>query len=304
MSGENYPRVVGVINSNAKTRKCLMLDIDECLISIAGSDFDPQLVTEIKTNPKYMSIRPRLIEINLRDRDGIKGEGRQEYYWGVKRPHLDIFLSFALDYFYIVGIWSAGRRRYVERITDTLFFGFPHPYIVMNHDDVEYLPSSDPLYAEYHKPLRKVISLDPRNITTNNTLFLDNKGDNFVDNPRNGVTIPDYRIGPNLDIMMTDDISLLQFKQWLSKSDVMTSEDVRYLDKSSIFITPLTNLKDSIIPFGSYSQVPRKEIRKDGKIITDNNPYIIYPRLYPYVQPLDLRYLSYLPNSETVKVSA
>lgn len=253
----NYSRVVGVVSPNARTNFCIGLDLDECLVSIQ-IDASPSLAKEIKTNPRYMELRKRLLEIFLHDRDGDRGEGMKEYYWGIKRPHLDEFLLFLFSYFRIVFVWSAAQRPYVNIIVEKLFADLPYPYMVMNRDDIEH--SID---GGYHKPLSQVMHFDTNHyINLSNTLFLDNKGDNFIANESNGITIPDYQPPANLNAMMTDDIRLLQVRQWLLRPEVMASKDVRTLDKSKIFTTPLTPIT-STSPlsqsFGKPYALPERE---------------------------------------------
>ena len=92
----------------------------------------------------------------------------------------------------------------------------------------------------YHKPIMKMLN-DPLvkgKIGVEEVFFLDDKADNFISSPGNGITIPRYEPSPNPISIMADDQALLQLQQWLSRPEVMEAPDVRYLDKTHIFTTP------------------------------------------------------------------
>lgn len=230
---KTYSRIVGIKNEKSRTKLNLVCDLDECLIRTMPDNTEA-VKKKIQADPKYIAARQRIFTLELRDVMGDRGKGRIDEYWGVKRPHLDDFLLFAFEYFHTVSVWSAGQRGYVDAVVDKIFYDFPVPHVVMNHDDVVYLPSGN-----YYKPLKKVYSLDPETFKESNTLLIDNRYDNFLDNPSNAIHIPDYRPSANPSSIMNDDICLQQFQQWLLKSEVVKAKDIRPIPKVSIFKTPL-----------------------------------------------------------------
>ena len=293
---DRYSRVVGVISPRARTNFCIGLDLDECLVSIQMKA--PQtLVGEITVNPRYIDLRNRLIEVYLHDYEGDKGEGLRDYYWGLKRPHLDEFLLFLFSYFRVVFVWSAGQRPYVNAIVEKLFADLPYPYMVMNRDDIEH--TSD---GNYHKPLSRVMEFDSSSyINLSNTFFLDNKGDNFVANESNGITIPDYKPPANLDAMMVDDNRLLQLRQWLLRPEVMASKDIRKLDKSRIFVEPLVPLTAASSlshSFGAPYSLPEKP-KKDSAISATLSQY---PAFQTFRTPMDWSNWTIHPEMISVEV--
>lgn len=293
---ENYRRVVGLINPRARTKLCIGLDLDECLVSTMPPDIDPKIKRDLLVEPEYADLRRRFFEFDLYDMFGTKGEGMVENFWGLKRPHLDTFLLFIMSYFRIVFVWSAGRDKYVNNVVEKIFKDIPHPYIVMNFDDVEAMPSD---VENYHKPLRRAMSLDPENMNYTNTLFLDNKGDNFVDNPENGIVIRDYR-PRTFNEMMTEDVALLQLRQWLLKPEVMNARDVRTLDKSRIFLTPPMDIASSpelVKPFGNYANIPpRPRTEKTQTFSTELHHYS------NYIPSLDLSKIHFDFPTEAIRV--
>lgn len=66
-----------------------------------------------------------------------------------------------------------------------------------------------------------------------NTIFVDDNYYTFLENPENGIVIPEYKILFNDDL---DDF-LLQLKVWLEENKDRVT-DVRKLDKSCIFRFP------------------------------------------------------------------
>jgi len=70
-------------------------------------------------------------------------------------------------------------------------------------------------------------------VNERNTIFVDDNYYTFLENPENGIVIPEYKILFNDDL---DDF-LLQLKVWLEENKDRV-KDVRKLDKSCIFRFP------------------------------------------------------------------
>lgn len=214
------------------------------------------------SSSSFMSLRGRYYEFTLHDMNEKRGSGKRSTYWGMKRPHLNIFLSFCFSYFKVVAVWSAGQPAYVEAVVENIFEGIGTPAIVYTFNNVIQTSNG------YHKPLSKMIEKDGASLgmSLSNTFFLDDRYDNFPTCQDNAIVIPRYSPSPRVESLFNDDIALLQFRQWLLKSEVVNARDVRKLDKSSIFFTPVDWKEvtskmmhfntDPIIPTTSYTSHP------------------------------------------------
>jgi len=225
------------------TTKAIVLDIDETLIN-ASTDMELLEVSGIMTDPKLMKFRDRIGIVKIPDVLAARGSGTRTDLWFVKRPYLREFLIFCFAYFRVVVIWSAGADKYVKNIVQNLFQGIRPPVVTYTR-----LNSFQKSPTVFTKPLTKLIAEQPdlaKFMTLKNTLILDDKTVSFENDPNNGVLIPKYdpltgrksRVEILSSISMQD-IALLQFKAWLRKPEVECEEDVRNLDKSKIFVTPL-----------------------------------------------------------------
>jgi len=209
----------------------LVLDLDQTLIATQDL-FDDLKKLQIPSDPKLLEILTRTYHIVIEDleRPGI---GTKYNFWGVIRPHVHEFLLFAVAYFKTVSIWSAGKRLYVEPITDHLFKDLPQPHIIFSHDDILMSPDRHVL-----KPLTKMLPAVP-GMTLENVMILDDNVMTFSGNTGNGVLIPPYEPPLTIEGLKQDDHALLQFKQWLLKPEVIACKDIRTIDKSKIFTTPI-----------------------------------------------------------------
>jgi len=229
----SYSRIVGVRSPAARTDLTVVLDLDSCLLHTMPSG-TTDLLTKIMTDPNLLEIRSRVYQMSIYDLGGKKGHGAAEKYWGVFRPHLLTFMMFLFSYCRTVCFWSAGQRDYVNECVAKICRGMRTPYIVMNWDDIEELPDGG-----YHKPLSKVIALDPENIKEDRILLIDDRRQNGISAPSSFILIPRYEPTPNTSALMQDDIALLQIKQWLLSDAVTRARDIRMVDKSRIFLTSL-----------------------------------------------------------------
>lgn len=214
------------------TSKTLVLDLDECLIETFKTYND---ISYLQMMSLYHSMdRSRFYRFDIYDPEQPKGIGLSETYWGIKRPYLDTFLSFAFRYFKNVVIWSAAQKNYVEQLVKNLFRDHPRPVKILTRDDVTHV---DRATHNYHKPISTILKTDLM-VHQDDIVFIDDKADNFRDNPHNGIVIP--RFDPKFEAAVEkEDIKLLQIMQWLMLPEVMTTKDFRQTNKSKIFLTPL-----------------------------------------------------------------
>lgn len=229
MSADDIPSV-------SITDKCIVLDLDLTLVS-TQENTDSIKSLKILTDPSLLALRRRSYYSTIDDLNA-PGTGTRLDYWGVTRPHLNEFLMFCFSYFRIVAVWSAGQRPYVEGIVDHIFKDIRPPHVIFTHDDV--IEEPGPVII---KPLERMFNSNPllqKYMTFENTFALDDNITTFRDNPDNGILIPPYEPAPSVNAMSRDDPALLQLKAWLLQPEVVHSLDVRTLDKTAIFKTPLT----------------------------------------------------------------
>jgi len=215
-----------------KTNKTLVLDLDSCLIQSYCSSGTQQANKFL--SPDKIRHRHRFFKLMFYI------EGDMYNYWGVKRPHLDEFLNFASIYFEKVIIWSAANYEYVHKVVDMIFQDHKYPDLILTEKDIVTVDKED---NDYHKPLSVIMNRYPGLIDIKTTLFLDDKLDNFRENPTNGLHIREFKPDEN-DVLKVDDHSLHSLIHWLLNPNVYSCSDVRKLDKSSVWSTKkTTNLK-------------------------------------------------------------
>ncbi len=221
------------------TEYTIVLDLDETLLHTMP-DKTSALENTILTNPQYIETRGRHYHITLNDFRTAKGSGTRDDYWGVKRPHLNLFLGFCFSYFKHVVIWSAGQKPYVHGVTNAIFDDVGVPDIIYSYDECAKIPVTD----DYHKPLSKLIS-DPNipGLKPEQIFFIDDRPENFLEYQTNAIIIPKYRPYTST-AMASDDYALLQLRQWFMLPNVINSTDVRLLPKSDIFTRSLIDNSD------------------------------------------------------------
>lgn len=234
------PELITILSPKSKTKKALVLDLDETLIHTFCNS-NPLKDYGIAIKPELRKLYERFFFFKMEDIDGNPGNGLDQMFFTLRRPHLNEFLEFAFSYFSSVNVYSAGTDDYVMAIVRHVFSNFPNLGLVWGRSKCVETESNF-----FTKPLELMYKLNP-DMRPENTLILDDNTNAFITcNPYNGVLIPKYlnegggRI-ITLEDMLHDDIAFLQFKQWLLLDHVMNSTDVRTLDKNNIFNIPLGN---------------------------------------------------------------
>ena len=222
------------------TNKVIILDLDETLVH-TSDNMDILKKLGILTNPKLMALRSRIGTVHIDDVLSSRGSGTKSNLWYIKRPYSREFIIFCFAYFRAVLVWSAGVSKYVKAIVKEEFKNIKPPLVIYTRDQC----IADPVDGDLYKPLSKLLSEVPglsKYANIKNTLILDDKAATFRETPDNGVLIPRYSPPFTVSGIMEQDIALLQFREWLLKPDVISSDDVRTLDKSLIFTTPLAKI--------------------------------------------------------------
>lgn len=222
------------------TDKYIVLDIDATLVHTHDIDEDGVsgltkfTMLNIYSDREKIKYRRNLYLMKLIDINQESGSGDITMLTGIYRPYLRIFLDFCKNYFKGVVIWSAGQKKYVEKMVEIMF---PHtnyqPLIVYTYEDCV-VGSGDYL----KKPLSKLYK-DKRLkglLNEKNTFVLDDRDDTFSLNPKNGIQIPVFESDMSIeDISGHEDINLLKLISWLSTKEVKENSDVRKLKKDKIF---------------------------------------------------------------------
>lgn len=230
-----YKTDLNKIPSKPLTDKCIVLDLDETLVhSHADSNIDLLKELKLYSDPHLIDVRQRSYKITMEDVIHKRGTGDKTEMWGIFRPYVREFLIHCFSYFKIVIVWSAGRRNYVHTIVDQLFAGLRRPHVIYTYDDIEKLHSGTLI-----KPLNKLIEKIPglnKYMSLENSFIIDDRTSVFHDpNPDNGIEIPAYKPAFNIKSLRGDDRALLQLINWFNRPEVVSSKDVRLLDKSRIF---------------------------------------------------------------------
>jgi len=211
-----------------KPGSTIILDIDECLIHVFEISKFPQVAETVKEMcAKNPMLRRRKFNMILDD---------GEEFIAIKRPHLDKFLNFIFRYFEHVIIWSAGRKDYVQKVVEHLLkYDHQYPDLVFSRDEATYVDNKD-----YHKPISTIQLKHPELVDYKNTLFVDDKEDNFRNFPRNGIAIPRFDSDEDNPYDEKDDM-LMRLVDWLMSPSVISSKDVRNLKKENIFKNPASH---------------------------------------------------------------
>lgn len=207
-----------------KTDKHLILDLDEtCIKTIGRCRLLDQL--NLLGDPALFELRSRLYLLELEDPTSLRGEGDYLREWGIKRPHLEEFLEFAIQYFATVNVWTAGVYEYGHRIVEEIFKDLNYrPLIIFTREEciTERKIVVKALARAFAHPDAK-----RHNMRAENTIILDDRPSAYLRDPYNGIQIPPYDPECQLDSLQKDDQCLPQFKQWLLNSEFSTSSDVR-----------------------------------------------------------------------------
>ena len=218
-------------------RKCIILDLDATLIS---STTDPRkfgIFLEIMAS-NNMELKSRLYHLSIKDvmayEDKNRGQGEITEMWGVERPGLKTFLRWCFTYFSVVGVWSAGKKPYVEAICQKIFVGkgIRSPDITLTYNDCT---------GHYQSPLKNLRALSESDagrelgITLENVVLVDDRTYSFSATPENGILIPPYDPDLTIESLSQNNQDLIKLGHWFSQSDFFTSSNVRFLNKEHIF---------------------------------------------------------------------
>ena len=198
----------------------IVLDLDETIVSthVDGEAFPLELLDHPDLSKDYYKITTR--------------EGT---YWGVKRPHVDEFLSYCFKRFDAVAFWSAGKEQYVNEIVKVL--NPPGvPAFVRNFNQCDQVHTEHrledgriQLVPTLWKPLQAVFDSYPQ-FTRYNTWVLDDRQDYAQENLLNWLAIPPF--SPTVKTLLPrNDDYLLRLMEWLERDEVKSSHNVLEVEK-------------------------------------------------------------------------
>jgi hypothetical protein len=222
--------------------KNIVLDIDATLVHTHGDDGE-FLNLKFISNPEMLKYRKRIYSMELHDVTTDPGEGEILKLYGVYRPYLKEFLDFCFEYFDNIVIWSAGKKKYVEKMCELMFIDRKkQPLVIYTWDDTDIYDNC------IRKPLKKIYEDKRLNVDMNekNTYVVDDRDDTFGLNKNNGILIPEFEVPLSVEGLKHKDENLLKLMAWLSTDEVKNSEDIRMLKKNKIFTTSIKDYEKMI----------------------------------------------------------
>lgn len=210
-------------NKCPKPGKTLVLDIDETMVHTME---DIEDLKEFR-NSQYLPLRKRIYDFWIDD-----PENGKEHVWGITRPHLWEFLSFANDYFGPdnIYVWSSGNKPYVHAICDFIWQDFNLPRDILTADNCW----THKVTGEYGKPLKILYDMHSH-LAPESTIIIDDLKKNLKHNKDNGILIPQYKPEAKPRDMNQDDGALLDVVEFFSSPRVKNTNDIRVIDKTRIF---------------------------------------------------------------------
>ena len=253
------------MNGNGKN---IVLDIDATLVHTHG-DMDDFKMLNVYGNDEQLEMRKKVYNMRIIDVSDVPGEGEVTDLAGIYRPYLREFLEFGFSYFDNIVIWSAGKKKYVEKMCEYMFPLKKQPILIFNYDDCEGDENNliiKPLEKIYNHPECK------GKLFPENTFVLDDRSETYSMNKRNGIQIPEFESDMSVeDICNHPDVEFLKLMSWMSTKEVRESDDVRKLNKKNIFSRNLKEyrevLRDELQTkkMGEKEEVKTEEKPKTGK---------------------------------------
>ncbi len=220
---------------NPITDRIIILDLDETLIHTINDD-NQLMQLNIYNNMdmiKFLHHGTFPVCYSVNAEDGIS--------MGLTRPHLKEFLTFIHNYFAHVLVWSAGTFNYVSQIVYYVFEknGFPPPATIWSRDNCFKM---DPAGDQFSKPINNILLYLadiwklPIQDLEKKCIIVDDRKDNFVYNPNNGILIPPWcPVKKKITLAQLknrSDNNLIKIMTWLCSSEVLQAPDLRPLNKS------------------------------------------------------------------------
>ena len=248
----------------------IVLDIDSTLVQTFESIDSLYTLIDTTDDLNHLSHQTYCFDVVDPESDGTN---EPYYMWGIDRPYLQEFISYCIENFKNVYIWSAGTKKYVEKIVEHIFPRLDyHPPIILDYNDTIYNEEENIVT----KPLQMVYNKSNGEADETNTFSLDDREDTFSENPRNGILIPRFAFDDR-SIKEDGQDKLLNAVNHFVKNDKClyelinffennkNVEDVRTLDMTGIFTTCSkmeSDMSDRFIPKNSTKLSPSHNIHQ------------------------------------------
>ena len=247
------------MNGNGKN---IVLDIDATLVHTHG-DMDDFKMLRVYGNDEQLEMRKKVYNMRIIDVSDVPGEGEVTDLAGIYRPYLREFLEFGFSYFDNIVIWSAGKKKYVEKMCEYMFPLKKQPILIFTYDDCEGDENNliiKPLEKIYNHPDCK------GKLFPENTFVLDDRSETYSMNKRNGIQIPEFESDMSVeDICNHPDVEFLKLMSWLSTKEVRESNDVRKLNKKNIFSRSLKEYREVLRDELEEKKTKGKKVEEEDK---------------------------------------
>lgn len=218
--------------SESYTDFSLVLDIDETMVH-TFTDMKRFRELGIFRDPNLLALRKRAYRLVIDDLEN-PGSANSNDIWGVTRPHLYTFLSYAFKYFRHIFVWSSGHKRYVHTMVNYLFRDLPKPDAILSNEDCGIYGGN-----KFYKPLTHLYDKHPHfNLDPATTIFIDDIPANMRSNKGNGIVIPEYNPSPRLEHLQKNETALLNILEWLKSDNVLDCQDIRQVTKPKFNVKP------------------------------------------------------------------
>ena len=165
---------------NQKSDKVVIFDLDETLVHTNKNQQIDSLLDH------YIPIKSKLYVVNtvydVQD-DHVKITNM----WGLTRPYFSELINFCFNRFDKVIVWSAGTERYVRDVVKKTFSKIGNPDFIFTRKDLLSTEEGDTKSILYLAKQNPMLGLNLKN-----TIVIDDKEYNFLENKDNGVLIPEY----------------------------------------------------------------------------------------------------------------
>lgn len=201
-----------------KSKQNIVLDLDQCLLFSQ----DVPLDSTWDYCQTYSKMRDSFHLLNWKS-----DWGRITQFRNNLRPFLD-YCQLRFDR---KVVWSSGGYENVHWMSEAMRgMSCIDLDLILTRDDTDFTVAQ----PFGNKDLKKVYSKLP-GTSSENTFIVDDHESNFLQNPSNGLLIPEFQLSNPMD--MADDMALPVLMEWFSQKHVVNAKDVTMLDFSDIFTT-------------------------------------------------------------------
>lgn len=217
-----------------RQNKTIVLDMDECLLHM------------FIESDKIINFEKHQIDaVGNHNMFNVMLKNSKHPTHGVYRPMLREFLNYCYQRFANVILWSAGADDYVDVVakhafthltnkSPTMILSRKHCKQIVDSQDKKSVIYTKPLVdIPHHVKINGLSHIDEESLELKNIIFVDDNPGNSVFNVYNHVLIPEFSPAPNVQSIkshINKDKALIKLMEWLEKTEVKNSKDIRQLD--------------------------------------------------------------------------